>query len=289
MSSLDHKAEAVSTLGKFFFLAAVLMLILTLALFVSLLIVNFLWPLKYGLRRIEAVSQIYPGKYVEINRPEIILADNLPVTVTLTLINTDVLTEPVTVSVTWPSTLSQFSAPEEKTFSQTLKKAELVTVPLRLVNARTLASLSSNQSLTFTVSSASTVNNPITITRPIIIEGEWGLNIRTFINSTINERSPLVILIAGLIAATGSLLTQYFQRQMEKDKEEETRRSIEVTRNEAKELVNQFCDRFVVGDLQNSQATFNRLKDSRSAEYAKIEIDLIRKVLGLGLADNKLV
>jgi len=291
--------------------SALFFFVLAACLLVLWLIVNLILPTSYSLRTpSEPISTTYPGNQVEFSVPAIVLADNQPVTVTLNLTNPAALTETLLVTVAWPSGLTWVGDPGRKAFTHTLSSTGPITVAFSLVNAHTLNGFIDSQNLAFVVSSELTPALTSTRAISISVEGEWSLAIRNFVNSTVNQNSPLLILVAGLVSGAGFFITQVLQQTAKKEdrdytrieKQEEHQRELEkldrereqreqdkrdqATRMEqaqikAQQLTSQFRSHFVIENFDAAKAALEELKKPDWAEHAVEDIDRIRKLLQL--------
>lgn len=221
---------------NFFFYSAAITLLFALAFLILWLVVTLVSPSRFGLRVITLAGESPPANQLEITYPSTILADDQPVTITLHLDNKTSLSDTLAVTISWPSSLMQFASADTKTFHYTfpLSQTGLMTTTLALINARTLDVPTIGQVLMLTVASGQMgeQTNPL----PVSVESEWEYTARRFVNSTVNQNSPLIILVAGLLSGAGALYGQYRQRE----KEHEAKERESVRKVQAQNLLEQF-------------------------------------------------
>jgi hypothetical protein len=195
---------------KFFLYSTIAVVILAFAFLSLWLVVNLIWPASYGVRQVQLLSDKYPGNAIEVNAPKTILADDKPVALTVSSVIVPARDRDLKVRIVLPSTVALVDARQQRETELTFTSAEPLTATVFLANRRTFTGLSLVQNLTFIVSEGS--EKPVSGDTEISIEGEIALALRTFVNSAVDERSPLIILVAGLISAAGWLFTQYWLR-----------------------------------------------------------------------------
>lgn len=222
---------------NFFLYSTGLTLVLAFMFLTLWLVVNLFWSFRYGLRQIEMVSETEPGSNLEVYYPAVVLADSQPITATLTLTGGSPISETLEVKITWPSSLILDVGPgqigydykilefdpgqKELSYKFEADQRRPITATLTLANARTLEMITPAQNLNIELFSSLTGKQEGSL--PIKVESEAEFNLRTFVNSTVNEKSPLIILIAGLLSGASGLFAQYKQKEKEAEDKKRTR------------------------------------------------------------------
>lgn len=195
---------------------------------------------------------------ITVDYPAIVLLEDKPASISLSLATTPPLTQPLTVTVQLPRELVLAAPPQtyrdsEPSLTFPPSAARVQTQTLQIANARLVGGLGQTQAITLTT----LITQPVSL--PIRIEGTWRVSLRGFFSNQFN------IIITALLSAAGLLFT-LFQKQREADesrrreKVEEEKREKEERRNQAdhekekfRELVRQHNCTLALGTFQNLQ------------------------------------
>lgn len=213
--------------------AVVLMWVLVTAV-ILWAIVNFWWQPGYD-RQVTAVALNEQGMYVTVSHPGGALADGQPVTIRLNIQNSGDVTQTVGVTAVLPTDSQlQFATPPTLP-DISVAPHSLVTQTVSLVNANLAANIRETQPVTITLQIPGVVGAAPTT---LVVEGVWGLRLRSLVNSTVNKASPVVILIAFLVPGLVQLMQQYVKEI--KARQQESRQELEMRqKREAAQLQEQ--------------------------------------------------
>jgi hypothetical protein len=133
---------------------------------------------------------------------------------------------------------------------------------------------------------------------------EWCLNVesvegyswRTFVNSTVDERNPLILLLAGLISAAGASLMYVFKKSQEDQHQREEREASLLQQEQeralaqehttkAKQLKATFQNCIKAKDVDGAQSALRELKnDSDLCKLSGEDLVLMEKLVALAIA-----
>ncbi len=193
---------------------------------------------------------------LEARYPSLLLADGPATTSTLALYRPPTSTdELITITMTVPADLLRADAPEQPDIALGFPPGQVMTRTFGLISAQTNNSfLWSDIPLTLTFQLSSTADT-YTATLKFRTEGAWAQTGRHFVNSTVNEKSPLIILVAGLLSGAGATSSSFLKQQKEKGEErkKESERAVDqfktAIRSRNKEAVNKIWKELARPDL----------------------------------------
>lgn len=155
------------------------------------------------------------------------------------------------------------------------------TVKLIFINSKTVQEIGWYSTKTVRISSADLLSNDILVY--IQMETISGARIREFVNSSVGDKSPFILLVSGLISWAVSYLLQYIKERREQDKErrQEIREKLELAKKNNEELWN--------GLKSGSVSTIERFASQVKAEGYSEEFQNSFRVLILNDWKNTLV
>lgn len=252
---------------------------LTAVLVVALIlwgVVNFFWTNQDTKTIIGLVFDSGQGQTTTISYPQSILADGRPVNLQLVSINEALITRTLTFSIERPVGVIFIDEPaqQEIRFSAAIGGQERITETIRMANAQTTGGWRHSQTLTIQTEMPISVGvKTDSFEGHAIVEGEQGYNIRNFVNRTINQAGPLIILVTLLIPGLSALLQQEVRKRTENLRAERSQ--------EAKQLNGQFRSHIVSRDFKEAARILDLLRTSRFKEFVYEEIALDEKILEL--------
>lgn len=210
-------------------------------------IVSFWWQPAYE-AQVTAVVLHEQDIYVTVSHPGGILANGHPVLVQIDVANRSEITQTVGITTVLPiNSHLQFATPPTLPILPVSPQSHL-TQTIALANSSPLANFIVTQQLTTIVSRPGAVAKTETT---LTVEGSWGLRLRSLVNSTVDQASPLILLIAFLAPALAQA-TQHYVKERKARQQEEKRQLLlqhqEAQKQAASQLVQKLRYGMAVGD-----------------------------------------
>lgn len=213
------------------------------------------------------VSKYFPTKYgqhLRIEYPALLLADKKPGTLTITLRGGNNTVK--TIDVNLPTEIrlsSDFDAASKRklpyTFDVETNKDIPQTKKLEIKNGGTVQGLGWYAYREITFVSSDLLAEPVTV--KIKMETVFGASLRDFINNSVDEKSPLILLVAGFISGAGGVLKNWWDHR--KAVEDEKVR-LQQEEYEKKEQAKKNKDELWKGLQSESIPTIQKLADQIS-------------------------
>ncbi len=229
---------------------------------------------------------------VTVAQPRTILADGEPAAILVTLWNETAVVQTAILTVTKSPTLPVLFVenPQAMTISRTwtISPTRMMTDEIELVNGGGgTAVFRQPVSLSFITSEQDR------ITTQTYAEEIPGLRLRQFVNNTVNEASPLVILVAFLLPGLSAISQQMIKNRKEtrqkeaeekqKKEQESQRRQQEEREKEMQNLIEQVRRQLRLGDVREASQLLSAIKnkvEDFAGEWDK-QVELITELLNL--------
>jgi hypothetical protein len=229
---------------------------------------------------------------ITVAQPRTILANGSPAALLVTVWNETAVVQATTLTITKSPTLPVLFVenPQAMTVSRTwtVSPTTAMTDVVELVNdGGETAVFRQPVSLSFTTSEQDR------ITTQTYAEGIPGLRLRQFVNNTVNQASPLIILVAFLVPGLSAISQQMIKNRKEtrqkeaedkQKKEEESQRRQQEEREEAmQKLIEQVRRQLRLGDVHEASQLLSDIKSSTetsAGEWDK-QVELITELLKL--------
>jgi hypothetical protein len=106
---------------------------------------------------------------------------------------------------------------------------------------------------------------------PVVVEGEWGFAVRRFVNSTINEASPLIFLLLLVLPGLAALVQRTLDQRFEE---------LKVRRKQKFEnLVTEFRDRFLAEDRKGANDAWEKMNEREYKDIVSDDREMVRRLL----------
>jgi hypothetical protein len=211
---------------------------------------------------------------LEARYPSLILADDQPAEFTLILRRLGSPTQSIAVSALIPPGVLLASSPLSREFAIEFPVGEVVTSTFGLISARTDTYLPwKSVPLTFTLYVSSTAVDTVALN--FQTESAWGRTERDFVNSTVNEKSPLIILVAGLLSGAGLALSSFYRQQKEKT---------EIKKQEGSRKLQQFREAIKLEDRARARDALQQLDRMELSTESSAEREIAKAIWNLANA-----
>lgn len=185
--------------------------------------------------RVQYVPQnptiIHNGRTLQIEYPTLLLADDKPAEVRLilrggtpTIKDTFVLTGTIPYGLAVVTPTYQANAAPMSLIITPTNNSKPQTEIFALINTKTIDGFPFLITKTVVITSNFVDASPLKLT--FSVESTWGTAMRSFVNSSVNEKSPLIIVAVALLSGAGVWFTRWIERELEREKAEHADRLI---------------------------------------------------------------
>jgi len=158
-----------------------------------------------------------------------------------------------------------------------LSSGQVITGSLWVQNQFSASGLRENTVITISIASPTSQSVPLSL--PIYVETALGYRVRAFVDTTVNQTSPLILLLASLTPGIALFIQQEINKQELKTKERQ--------KQEADTLIEELKSHLRAEDMHYAQQTLNKLNTNQYQEYANWAITIASDLLELTKVDGK--
>lgn len=237
------------------------------------LLTNFFWASDDSSER-QKISRVDDSFTLEAHYAPTFFGNGqiFPIHLKLHNLKEEEQTIPLTLTLPPDQPLISLVNPKQ-TFNLTAASGEVVTQSIWLQNEAAVG-LRHTTVLTIT-HEPTTVSLPL----PIQVETPWGYRLRVFANSTVNQASPLILLLAALTPGVAIFIQQEINKREALLKERQ--------KEEAETLVEELKGYLRTENLVQAELTLNRLKTTPYREHARLATQIADRLLALSKGDNE--